>query len=928
MTIVGHEVPEPSSSRLPRGSALPATLTSFVGREPEIADALDLLAESRVVTLCGPGGVGKTRLALRVCEESRTAFTDGVHFVDLAAIVDGDQVPAAVAAALGVKDEAGATPAEAVAAHLSGRRTLLLLDNCEVVAEAVAVLSERLASSCGTALRILATSRVPLRTDAETLLAVGPLSLPSDTLAVGDSEAVRLFIDRARRVRRPFTLDAETGPGVVRLCRMLDGLPLAIELAAARVNVLTPEEIADALHAGAGLLRASDVGRPDRHRSLEACLAWSHELLTPPARALLARLSIFAGSFDLTAVRAVCWDRDVPEAVTVDLLGVLVDCSLVVPEDGKRRRFRMLETVRQFAADRADDDARLRERFVRWAASLAAEIGAQYFTGTQTSTRRLLADMPNLVRAVEIAVEDQDSGAGMAVLGPVWLMVGDVGVIDETVRLARLLLDGCDETPTRARGLVLLAMAQGLFQRGDIADALRVAGEAIALGELLGDEEIVGWASNTAGWARLWVHDRDAEPLLDRALDIGRRLDLPVLVAESLTARGTKRAMVGRWLDGGRADLDEALAITGDGRWDTCMPLATWTFTGAARCMAGDLHGALAAFDRSLRAVAAQPGSRQWFHSPYVKALQSIVFALQDRLDEAGDALRLAREAMTGAGQAYLRPIVDTAGAVIAAAAGERAEAMDSYLRAVAFGLNPHWVAWSRAGIADLLITAGDTAGARTQVSAVRDLTTRHDLPFHELRTERVLGDIARAAGDHHEAIARHTAALRRGYDTGLLLVAVEALDALAGLAACGDDDERAARLFGAAERLRAETGYGLRPATTVADREALASRLGDALDGLVEEGRRCHRDEALTLAMAGRGPRRRPTSGWDSLTPAERNVVRLVARGLSNPEIGQRLFISRRTVDRHVSNIFVKTGITARAELAAEAVRRGEPDG
>jgi predicted ATPase/DNA-binding CsgD family transcriptional regulator len=326
----------------------PAVLTSFVGRDGPVREVAGLLGERRLVTVTGPGGVGKTRLAGRVARAVAGRFADGAWLAELAPVGEAAQVPGVVAAALGVRDQPGIPAGEAVARVLARQQLLLVLDNCEHVIGAAAALCAGLLAACDD-VRVLATSREPLRTAGEARYRLGPLGLPGpgDPAGAGGSEAVVLFADRARQVDAGFVLDGRTGPAVARLVARLDGMPLAIELAAARVEALGAVQLADRLDDRFGLLAGGDRLAPSRHRSLAATVEWSYRLLAEHEQRVFRLVSVFPGPFTLQAAEAVAG----PGAGEVVLR--LVECSLVVPPregpDG-RWRYLMLETLRAYGA--------------------------------------------------------------------------------------------------------------------------------------------------------------------------------------------------------------------------------------------------------------------------------------------------------------------------------------------------------------------------------------------------------------------------------------------------------------------------------------------------------------------------------------------------------------------------------------------------
>ncbi len=412
-------------------------LTSFVGRRRELTEVRRLLGEARLVTLTGVGGTGKTRLALRVAGEVRRVFPDGVWFVDLTAlrapellileIQDPDVLAYLVLVALGVREQPGAgTSTQQLAGYLADRRALLVLDNCEHLIPAIAVLTDTLLASCAR-LRVLATSREPLTISGETIFAVPPLPTPAPgtrggVAEVGRSEAVALFVARARAVAPDFQLTADNHGAVAELCARLDGLPLAIELAAARVRLLAPGQILQRLAARFALLSRGSRSAPERQQTLQACVDWSFELCAKPERLLWARLSVFAGGCELDAIEGICADEVLPVEDLLDLVAGLVEKSVLISESvADSSRYRLLETLRDFGQDKlieAGEQAQLRRRHRDWYTNLARRAEADWISSRQPYwLARVDRELPNLRAALEDSLADPD-GAEAALAIP------------------------------------------------------------------------------------------------------------------------------------------------------------------------------------------------------------------------------------------------------------------------------------------------------------------------------------------------------------------------------------------------------------------------------------------------------------------------------------------------------------------------------
>jgi predicted ATPase/DNA-binding SARP family transcriptional activator len=421
--LLADSVEAAPAARPSAGNLAPA-MTTFVGRERQVTEVRRELSRARLVTLTGPGGVGKTRLAGESARDLAAGYPDGVWLVDLAPVRTPERLPDAVAEAMALDPAAGPDPVRALVTRLVPREVLLLFDNCEHLVDGCASLLRRLLPECP-GLRVLATSREPLHVPGEVTLRVPSLAVPARGAAPAEAaghEAVRLFVDRAHDVRTDFRLDESTVGPVVEICRRLDGVPLAIELAAARLAHLSPAEIAERL--GDALSVLGGGGRTTRHATLRATLQWSHDLLTGHEQVLLRRLSVFAGGFTLEAVEGICAAAPLSRPMLLDCLGRLVDKSMVLMEPAaERSRYRLLETIRQFGREQLTASGELP---AVWAAHLAyfLELAQRYDPDAQP---RLLHDEhDNLRAALRRALRtDPDRALSLAVrLWPFWLARG------------------------------------------------------------------------------------------------------------------------------------------------------------------------------------------------------------------------------------------------------------------------------------------------------------------------------------------------------------------------------------------------------------------------------------------------------------------------------------------------------------------------
>src|SRR6516225_12050058 len=409
---------------------LPAELTSFVGRRGELAEVRRLLAGSRLVTLTGVGGVGKTRLAVRAAAGLRRAFRDGVWLVQLDQLRDPALVAQAVAGALGLQDRAGYTPAAMLAEYLAGRQLLLVLDNCEHLVDAAAKLADLLLRAAAE-LRVLATSREALTMTGETVLAVPPLPVPEagqplTAAELGVVPAVRLFAARAAQVVTGFAVTEANAAAVAGICRRLEGLPLAIELAAARTPVLSAEQIEARLGDRLGLLTRGGRARPARQQTLRASIEWSYELCSPAERLLWARCSVFAGGFELDAAEDICADHRLAAGDVLDLLAALADKSILAVEHGEGvARYRLPEVLRECGQEclrESGEDTALRRRHRDWHEQLARRADTGWLSPQMMDwTARLFREHANVSAAQDFCqAEPGEAEAGLRIALHVW----------------------------------------------------------------------------------------------------------------------------------------------------------------------------------------------------------------------------------------------------------------------------------------------------------------------------------------------------------------------------------------------------------------------------------------------------------------------------------------------------------------------------
>lgn len=611
---------EPSSAPEPaapsRRDNLPVQLTSFVGRQREKEAIAELLVDpvpARLLTLTGVGGCGKTRLALAVASELVAVYPDGVWLIELGALTDPAVVPETVAATLGVEPEPRRSSMTSLVEGLRSRRLLLLLDNCEHLIDACAQLAMVVLAGCP-GVQILATSREPLRVSGERVWRVPPLELPDlhrvpSSEDLYRSEAVRLFCERAALVQPDFTLSEQRVPLVTEICRRLEGLPLAIELAAARLAALTLEQLAQALGDPLRLLAGASRTPSPRQRTLRATLDWSYALLSEPERALLRRLAVFAGGGTLAAIESVVPGSGLQREQVWDLLFQLVEKSLVVTDasdpDG---RYRLLETVRQYAAERlaeAGEVEALRARHATCYLALAEE-AEPALRGPEQSVwfARLEREHHNLRAALARFLERREAWAGLRLAGALWwFWYMHAHYREGSEWLTRFLAlarsEGAREVEAPVLAKALLGAAVLLWRAGALRDALARCDASLALYRRSGDQGGAAWALVfRAHIASAFGDQAAALAALEESVALFRRVDDPAGLARALNSLGDEARLRG---DDERAAAlyEEALVldrVTGH-RAGQALRLHNLGYVALHR---GDLRGAAWLFGESL----------------------------------------------------------------------------------------------------------------------------------------------------------------------------------------------------------------------------------------------------------------------------------------------------------------------------------------
>ena len=836
--ITGH--PDRSAESQPARHGVPVQTTPLIGREQEVAAVVGMIArpDVRLLTLSGPPGIGKTRLSIEVAGEVPGEFPDGVFFIPLAAMTDPDLVVPAIAQSLQVKEQQGESLTESLVRSVGDRRVLLVLDNFEQVIEAAPALAEVL-EGCPNA-KMLVTSREVLHLYGECDYPVPALALPPrdgrpdlDTLT--QYEAVELFIQRARAATPGFELTEQNAPFIAEICVRLDGLPLAIELAAARIVVLEPADLLARLSSRLKLLTGGPRNLPERQRTLRATIDWSYNLLDHDEQMLFRRLGVFAGGCTLKAIEDVCGE---PGVDALNGVTSLIDKSLLQRQEagttsavnprrqGDELRFLMLETLREYAREKLEEAGELDsvgDRYLDYFVGFAetAEEGLQG-NAQAPWLRRLDADQNNLRAALAWSLSRDDRvEKGLRLAGALVVYWDDRGRYSEGRQWCLQLLGRVEpDRPSVFHAKVLRVLARMTWQLGDMNEPRSIYQKSLEMTRAVGDEVGAASALYGLGSTVMWHGEYDLSlSFFEEGLATGRKLGAKHLIAGALAMVGVIHMRKEEYR-AAEAALEEALALERE--------LGNATRTAA---------------------TLGQRASVAIHMGEYEKAKALVE-----------ESLGLAREL----GADWI----------------------------VAFGL-------ARLGVIALLQSDPQSAEAYFLEGLAR----------------------ARKSG------------IRRW--SQWYLVGLAEISRLRGMV------ERAAKLIGASEGLTGMAGAHYEPATT-AEIERITASVRAALDEetfarLWAEGHAMPPEEVQALALSTPGvdiagpapaaPAAVQQPHENDLTEREVEVLRLIAEGKSNQEIGQELMLSRRTVERHISNIYEKIGASgkvARATATAYALRRG----
>ena len=871
------------------------------------------MIQNRLVTLTGAGGVGKTRMAIQIAGQLSGEFADGVWYVDLAPITDPDLVPITTARACGLPDQPGRSTMDTLRRFAADRQLLVILDNCEHLLDASAAMALSLLESAPR-LTLLTTSREPIGI-------AGELSWRVPSLPLAD-KAIELFFDRARRARPDFVVSDDNAATVTEICRRLDGVPLAIELAAARVRALSLAEILESLHDRFRLLTGGARTAVRRQQTLRASVDWSHALLTEPERVLFRRLAAFMGGFDLDGAQSVCGGGDVERYQVLDQLALLVDKSLVVADDSwGRTRYRLLETVRQYALEKLGESGEadvVRSRHRDHYTALVAAVDAPAGKDHEQLLEQAETEIDNLRGAFAWSPKTPTpslpsrwrrrcSRCGWRGRGPWKGWPGSTSPSLTTSQSAEMA------ATVRARSLAdraVLATTVGAIGGMDQAE------QALALARDIDDPALRARALMACGFTAAYNAEL-AGAYFAEAIELAREVHDTWRLSQILTLQASAAIAAGDPIaarvaaEEGRDLADEIGDRFNSRHCRMCL--------GLAQVVQGEVARAIAQF----HAVAAEAeAEHDGLHEAFSRAHQASALARQGDTGAARSVIEASIESACEFG-GLAASVSYFAVANTALAEGDVAAAQAAAASTWEHGsVLPGYAAHLRPIIAQAALACGDLIAARRWADDAVATATGHVL----MQALSARARVAIAQGEREQAERDAHGALALAAEIKAYLFVPDPVECLASLAGEADSHREAVRLFAAAEGMRRGIG-AVRFKVYDASYESSVKTLRDAMaekdfDSAWDEGAALSIEEAIAYAQRGRGQRKRPTSGWASLTPAELDVVRLVSEGLSNNDVATRLFVSPRTVQTHLTHVYTKLNLNSRVQLVQEAAR------
>lgn len=896
---------------------LPLELSSLVGRNTELSDLRHFLGEQRLVTLSGPGGTGKTRIAKKVGRSLIESFEHGVWFVDLTGVFRDPGVAGAVSRVLGFLEEEQIALSETIARQLADREILLVLDNCEQVLGGCAEFAEKILTQAPQA-RMLTTSREPLHISGEFVRQVPPLAV---------QDGVELFVERARQAASVSASDESSIATVREVVERLDGVPLAIELAAARTSMMTPDQILAGLDKRFDLLTGGARDAAAHHQSLRASVAWSYDLMEPTEQALARRLCVLRG-FTLETAMAIGGAST--NGTTLDLLQRLIDMSIIqVDRSGKEPRYRFLETVREFLLEKLDEAGET-------ASARAAHLSHFIDFAEYRAQRLILGDGPellaqiqsefdNLEDALEFAEGHEDPSPLLRLLTALTGYYEIWGQYQHGMRWfdKALARPGAPEVLT-ARALWGASHVCAYGGRMDLA--FPRAQRAREIAQEIDDIWTESRALDIIGFAQSVSDPAAAHESLTRCIELGGEINDSWAETHGIKII-TSVYLFSHEVAGGSVSIENLLAVA---EKHQSRYLTAWAnaVKGYFARDGGDLDAAEAALGISVE-------NANYVGDPatggFAKAWSAALKADRGKVDEARREMRGMMQTASVTGTFLAVPETMFQLGMIEVAAGKpeiTLEMIGGHVEGLKSAGIPVWSAQLAIASAAAQIALKRFNEAKALLDDAESMAASLKNPFIDGLISYLRGRHALARGDAGEAEACLHQALEIQRDAGLLPGLLRTMEAIAEILAGKEKHEDAARVLAFVDHARAETRFA-RGDAEEAEYQSLVNGLEQALGTvtfaeLKNSAAESDLEEIIGLISRMRGKRGRPLTGWASLTPTEQRVVILATEGLSNPAIAKRMFIARGTVKVHLSHIYEKLDVKSRTQLAAKAVADG----
>lgn len=890
---------------------LPLELSSLLGRDDELSALRDQILGHRLVTLTGPGGTGKTRLAKKVGRALMDSFEHGTWFIDLTGVLRDSGVAGAVSRILGILEEAGTALPQTIGRQLEDKKILLVLDNCEQVLRGCAELVEAVLTSAPHA-NVVATSREPLHIGGELVRRIPPLSV---------EDGCRLFIERGRQSGAAFSNDGAEAAAIRTIVERLDGIPLAIELAAARSPMMVPEQILAGLDRRFELLTGGARDGSGQNKSLRASIAWSYALMTAGEQTLAQRLSVFSG-FTLEAATTVSGMDE-----TLDKLQRLVEMSVVqVDRSGPDPRYRFLESVREYLLEMLADSGRETE---------ARSAHLSYFVdfAEYRAERMILGDGPrlmaqiqtefdNLEDALVFAESQEDPSALLRLLTALTGYYEIWGQHQHGMRWFDVALarDKASDL-LKARALWGASHVSAYGGRMDLAFPRAAAAQELA--QAIDDPWTESRALDIIGFAQSVSDPKAASQSLSRCIQLGGEIGDDWAETHGIKMI-TAVYLFTHDIAGGSVSV-ENLLHTADRHQSRYLLAWANAVKGYFARDAGELATARAVLDLSIENAR---HVRDPATGGFAKAWASALKADLGSVDEARREMRAMMQSATATGTFLAVPETIFQLGLIEVRAGNTQAAIDmigDHVDGLKSAGIPVWAAQLALAKAAAHISLDQLDSARALLNDAEEMSGALNNPLLKGLNRYLRGQLGRAAGDVGEAEVRFHEALEIQRDAALLPGLLRTMEALCSILIAKEKYDDAARVLAFTDAARLEIGLvrgfveDLEWRTL---RQTLEAEMGhEALESAQDSAKQADLDEIIGLLSRMRGKRARPLTGWASLTPTERRVVSLAVEGLTNPQISERMFISRGTVKVHLSHIFQKLDVASRTQLAAKAV-------